>query len=63
MMRIGRLACDFPEISELELNPLRVFREGSGAVALDIRGTVSERGGEGMRQADLPGVALRTRSF
>jgi acetyltransferase len=42
MMRIGQLACDFPEIRELEMNPLRVFRQGDGAVALDIRGSLSE---------------------
>ncbi len=37
ILRIGQLGQDLPEISELEINPLRVFGEGQGASALDIR--------------------------
>ena len=35
--RISRLSLDFPEISEIEVNPLQVFAEGQGALALDAR--------------------------
>jgi succinyl-CoA synthetase beta subunit len=28
---------DFPEISELDINPLRVFQENNGCRALDAR--------------------------
>jgi acetyl coenzyme A synthetase (ADP forming)-like protein len=38
MLRLSRLAADFPEIEELEINPLLVFIEGGGSVALDVRG-------------------------
>ncbi len=35
--RLSQLAIDFPQISELEINPLIVYPEGSGALALDSR--------------------------
>jgi len=35
--RLGQLALDFPEIQEIEVNPLQVFPEGQGALALDAR--------------------------
>lgn len=37
MLRIAQIAQDFPEIEEFEINPLKVFSKGNGAVALDIR--------------------------
>ncbi len=37
LLRIGQLVTDFPEIVELDINPLMVFEEGKGAVALDMR--------------------------
>jgi acetyltransferase len=41
ILRIGQLAEDFPEVTELEINPLRVFQAGQGAEALDVRLRVS----------------------
>jgi acetyltransferase len=38
MRRLGQLAADFPEIAELEINPLYVLPEGQGALAVDVRG-------------------------
>ena len=38
IVRIAQLACDFPSITELEINPLYVLSEGQGAVAVDVRG-------------------------
>lgn len=35
--RLGQLAADFPELSEIELNPVRVLPEGQGAFAVDAR--------------------------
>ena len=35
--RVGQLVTDFPAIAELDVNPLMVFEEGRGAVALDMR--------------------------
>ncbi|GAB6094183.1 acetate--CoA ligase [Desulfatiferula olefinivorans] len=35
--RISHVMADYPEIRELDLNPVRVFKKGAGAVALDAR--------------------------
>ncbi len=37
VLRLGQLGVDLPEIAEVEINPLRVFTEGKGALALDVR--------------------------
>jgi acetyltransferase len=37
LLRFSHLAADFPELSEIEINPLRVLAEGQGAYALDLR--------------------------
>jgi acetyltransferase len=37
IMIISQLAIDIPQISEIEINPLCVFPEGEGALALDCR--------------------------
>ena len=37
IIRVSRLVCDFPEISEFEINPMMVFEEGKGALAVDMR--------------------------
>jgi acetyltransferase len=37
LLRVSQLLCDFPEIKELDINPLRVFYEGEGCRALDAR--------------------------
>jgi acetyl coenzyme A synthetase (ADP forming)-like protein len=37
ILRVARLMVDFPAIRELDVNPLKVFEAGSGAVALDAR--------------------------
>jgi acetyltransferase len=37
LLRLGQLANDFPQLAEVEINPLRVLPEGRGAVALDVR--------------------------
>lgn len=39
MIRLGQLADDFPELQEIEVNPLIVLAEGSGVVAIDVRGS------------------------
>jgi acyl-CoA synthetase (NDP forming) len=40
MLRLSQVACDFPNIAELEINPLYVLPEGQGAYAVDVRGVV-----------------------
>ncbi|MBI5958399.1 MAG: acetate--CoA ligase family protein [Chloroflexi bacterium] len=37
LLRINQLVTDFPEIVEMDINPLMVYEKGQGAVALDIR--------------------------
>lgn len=37
VIRLGQLAVDLPEISEIEANPLRVFPDRGGVMALDVR--------------------------
>jgi acetyl coenzyme A synthetase (ADP forming)-like protein len=44
LLRLAQFAADFPAVAEVEINPLRVQREGQGAVALDVRMRVA-RGG------------------
>ena len=47
LLRVGQLVQDFPEIVELDINPLVVYPQGQGAIAIDMRLVVtkeSERG-------------------
>jgi len=37
LLRLSQLMVDFPEIKELDLNPLRLFHEKDGCAALDAR--------------------------
>ena len=42
LIRVSRLSCDFPEIQELDINPLLVLPKGKGIRAIDCRMTVAE---------------------
>ena len=37
IVRISHLMADFPQIKELDINPLRILADGSGVMALDAR--------------------------
>ncbi len=37
LILLGQLAADFPELAEIEINPLRVFADSQGSAALDVR--------------------------
>ena len=37
LLRLAQLAADFPQLAEIEINPLRVFGAGQGAAAVDVR--------------------------
>jgi acyl-CoA synthetase (NDP forming) len=41
LQRLSQLAMDFPEIQELDVNPLLVFEEGKGCKAVDARIVIS----------------------
>lgn len=42
ILRISKLVIDYPEISEIEINPLFVLPKEEGAYALDFRGSFSQ---------------------
>ena len=42
LRRVSRLSCDFPEIQELDINPLLVLPKGKGIRAIDCRMTIAE---------------------
>jgi acetyltransferase len=46
LLRIGQLVQDFPEIAELDINPLMVYSTGQGALAIDMRLVLKELKGE-----------------
>jgi acetyltransferase len=43
VLRLAQLAADFPQLAEIEINPLRVLAKGQGAVALDVRARIDPR--------------------
>lgn len=47
LLRIGQLVQDFPEIVELDINPLIVYPEGQGAISIDMRLVLSREPGTG----------------
>jgi acetyl coenzyme A synthetase (ADP forming)-like protein len=46
LLRIGQLVQDFPEIAEIDINPLMVYSKGQGALAIDMRLVLNEHKGE-----------------
>jgi acetyltransferase len=48
--RLAYLAMDFPELAEIEINPLRVLAAGQGAYAIDVRGRIQREPGTGIRE-------------
>ncbi len=43
LLRINQLVTDFPNIVELDINPLMVYEQGRGAVSLDMRLVLSSK--------------------
>ena len=37
LLRINQMVTDFPDIVEMDINPLMVYEEGRGAITLDMR--------------------------
>lgn len=42
IVMLSQFVCDFPEIVEMDINPLRVFHGQKGAIAIDVRITIRE---------------------
>jgi acetyl coenzyme A synthetase (ADP forming)-like protein len=40
LIRLAQLAADFPELEEIEINPLRVLSSGAGTIAIDVRAQI-----------------------
>jgi acetate---CoA ligase (ADP-forming) len=43
IVKVSWILAEFPEIKELDLNPVRLFKDGSGLLALDARMRVGDR--------------------
>jgi acetyltransferase len=43
ILRVSQLVTDFPEIVEMDINPLMVLEAGSGAIAVDSRFVLKEK--------------------
>lgn len=43
LLRVGQLAQNFPEIVELDINPLVVYPDGEGVIAIDMRLVLTEK--------------------
>ena len=41
LLHLAQLAADFPQLAEIEINPLRVLPENGGVLALDVRARLS----------------------
>jgi acetyl coenzyme A synthetase (ADP forming)-like protein len=41
MLRVSQLVTDFPEITEMDINPLFVYESGKGCLALDVKMTIN----------------------
>ncbi len=41
LLRLAQLAHDYPAVQEIEINPLRVYAPGQGALAIDARARIS----------------------
>ncbi|MFW6189462.1 MAG: acetate--CoA ligase alpha subunit [Planctomycetota bacterium] len=42
LTRIGRLAVDFPELAECDLNPVMLYEKGEGLMCVDVRFALAE---------------------
>ncbi len=41
ILRVAQLATDFPDVNELDINPLLVYPVGKGSIALDVKITIN----------------------
>ncbi|HSW40491.1 MAG TPA: acetate--CoA ligase family protein, partial [Acidobacteriota bacterium] len=47
LLRLSQLVIDFPEIEEMDINPLIVLPHGSGARVIDARILIGQKSGNG----------------
>ena len=53
LTRLSQLVTDFPEIEEMDINPLIVLPSGSGARVVDARILISDEGGPFLPEATV----------
>ena len=61
ILRISQLVTDFPEINEFEINPLMVFDEGDGVLAVDMRMMLKEGDSNDLLQSSPRPTSLETK--
>jgi Acyl-CoA synthetase (NDP forming) len=61
ILRISQLVTDFPEINEFEINPLMVFDEGDGSLAVDMRLMLKEGDSSDILQSSPRPTSLKTK--
>jgi acetyl coenzyme A synthetase (ADP forming)-like protein len=52
LTRLAQLAADFPQLAEIEINPLHVRPQGQGVFAVDVRARVVGDGGRGTKDEE-----------
>ena len=60
ILRISQLVTDFPEINEFEINPLMVFDEGKGALAVDMRLMLKEKESNSLSQSSQGSMSFKS---
>jgi len=48
LLKLSQLVTDFPEIVEMDINPLMVFEEGKGVMGIDMRLVLASQEAEGL---------------
>jgi acyl-CoA synthetase (NDP forming) len=57
LRRLSQLVIDFPEIGEMDINPLIVLPSGSGARVVDARILLADENGRAQPEKDQPAEA------
>ncbi len=56
LLRLAQLSADFPELAEIEINPLRVLPPGQGAFAVDVRVRLANQPPQAASPGGLPAL-------
>lgn len=51
LLRLARLADDFPQLAEIEINPLRVLAKGQGICPIDVRIRIADQPNHSVSEA------------
>lgn len=59
LLRVGQLVVDFPQITELDINPFLVYERGQGGLAIDMRLVVRPPDAKGGARAAEPAGSVK----